>query len=55
MRSTKKYTPALNRMSTVLNAPTYQSVNRMRNELDVAVRFLGAERVPLPTESAEQF
>src|SRR5690348_13848627 len=55
MRSTKKYTPVLNRMSTTLNAPTYQSVNRMRSGLDIAVRFPRAEHVPLTAQSAKQF
>src|SRR5260370_29914918 len=42
-------------MSTTLNAPTYQSVNRMRSVLDMAGRFSGAEHVPLASEGTEQF
>src|SRR5437868_2493905 len=42
-------------MSTTLNAPEYQSVNRMRSELDIAVRFLRAKHITLTAERAEQF
>src|SRR3981081_3178343 len=42
-------------MSTTLNAPTYQSVKRIRNELDMAVGFPGAQHVPLAAEGADQF
>src|SRR4030081_1133754 len=42
-------------MSTTLNAPTYQSVKRIRNELDMAVGFPGAQHIPLAAEGADQF
>src|SRR5258708_1547337 len=42
-------------MSTTLNAPTYQSVNRMRSVLDIAAVFPGTEHVPLSAECADQF
>src|SRR5207245_9848295 len=45
--STKKYTPRLNTMSTMLNAPTNQSVNRTRRGLDIVARLPGAEYSPL--------
>src|SRR5215831_14805840 len=42
-------------MSTTLNAPTYQSVNRMRSVLAIALWPLGAEHVPLAAKRAKQF
>src|SRR5438132_9074452 len=42
-------------MSTRLNALTYHNVNRARSELDMAVRFSGAEHVALAAEGADQF
>src|SRR5256886_11877659 len=42
-------------MSTTLNAPTYQSVKRKRNGLDMALGFPGAQHVPLAAEGADQF
>src|SRR5882672_2686579 len=42
-------------MSTRLNAPTYQNVNRMRSGLDMAVGFPGAEHVALAAEGPDQF